>query len=300
MRRILAILLLLALLCGCTGQGIPAGENQLTFYYRRADGTNDESFASETGALTEKRVTFGGDVSVEDVLEAYLQPPEDEGLVSLFPDRTICTGTKLQKGVLTLEMNEMYASLTGYARTLAAAGLTMTLTQLDSVDAVQIRTPSGALLGRASMRWTRDSFLLQDTSWLYPERTVQLYFAGANGKLQAEKRAISYESPEKIPENTVQALLDGPESEQLRSPVPAGTKLLDVQVTGTLCTVVLSEEFSACDTGREAASLAVRSVVATLCALSEIEQVQLQLQSGEDLVYCSIAQPLKPEWSWYN
>ena len=262
MRRILAILLLLALLCGCTGQGIPAGENQLTFYYRRADGTN--------------------------------------GLVSLFPDGTICTGTKLQKGVLTLEMNEMYASLTGYARTLAAAGLTMTLTQLDSVDAVQIRTPSGALLGRASMRWTRDSFLLQDTSWLYPERTVQLYFAGANGKLQAEKRAISYESPEDLLENTLQALLSGPESDQLQSPVPAGTKLLDVRVTGTLCTAVLSEEFSACDTGREAASLAVRSVVATLCALSEIEQVQLQLQSGEDLVYCSIAQPLKPEWSWYN
>ena len=150
------------------------------------------------------------------------------------------------------------------------------------------------------MRWTRDSFLLQDTSWLYPERTVQLYFAGANGKLQAEKRAISYESPEDLPENTLQALLSGPESDQLQSPVPAGTKLLDVRVTGTLCTAVLSEEFSACDTGREAASLAVRSVVATLCALSEVEQVQLQLQSGEDLVYCSIAQPLKPEWSWYN
>ena len=155
MRRILAILLLLALLCGCTGQGIPAGENQLTFYYRRADGTNDESFASETGALTEKRVTLGGDVSVEEVLEAYLQPPEDEGLVSLFPDGTICTGTKFQKGVLTLEMNEMYASLTGYARTLAAAGLTMTLTQLDSVDAVQIhfccRTRRGSIpSGRCS------------------------------------------------------------------------------------------------------------------------------------------------------
>ena len=185
-------------------------------------------------------MTLGGDVSVEEVLEAYLQPPEDEGLVSLFPDGTICTGTKLQKGVLTLEMNEMYASLTGYARTLAAAGLTMTLTQLDSVDAVQIRTPSGALLGRASMRWTRDSFLLQDTSWLYPERTVQLYFAGANGKLQAEKRAISYESPENLLENTLQALLSGPESDQLQSPVPAGTKLLDVRVTGTLCTAVLS------------------------------------------------------------
>ena len=300
MRKILAILLLLALLCGCGAQTIPTGENQLTFYYRRADGASEESYRSETGALAEKKVTLGGDLSVEEVLAAYLPAPEDEGLVSLFPDGTACTGTKLQKGILTLEMNEAYATLTGYARTMAAAGLTMTLTQLGTVDAVQIRTPSGALLGRASTRWTRESFLLQDTSWLYPERTVQLYFAGANGKLQAEKRAISYESPEDLPENTLQALLSGPESDQLQSPVPAGTKLLDVRVTGTLCTVVLSEEFSACDTGRESASLAVHSVVATLCALSEIEQVQLQLQSGEDLVYCSIAQPLKPEWSWYN
>lgn len=300
MRKILAILLLLALLCGCGAQTIPAGENQITFYYRRADGASEESYGSETGALAEKQVTLGGDLSVEEVLAAYLPAPEDEGLVSLFPDGTACTGTKLQKGILTLEMNEVYATLTGYARTMAAAGLTMTLTQLGTVDAVQIRTPSGALLGRASTRWTRESFLLQDTSWLYPERTVQLYFAGTNGRLQAEKRAISYESPEDLPENTLQALLSGAENEQLQTPVPAGTRILDVRVTGTLCTVVLSEEFSACDTGRESASLAVHSVVATLCALSEIEQVQLQMQSGEDLVYCSIAQPLKPEWSWYN
>ena len=300
MRKILAILLLLALLCGCGAQTIPAGENQLTFYYRRADGASEESYGSETGALAEKQVTLGGDLSVEEVLAAYLPAPEDEGLVSLFPDGTACTGTKLQKGILTLEMNEAYATLTGYARTMAAAGLTMTLTQLGTVDAVQIRTPSGTLLGRASTRWTRESFLLQDTSWLYPERTVQLYFAGTNGRLQAEKRAISYESPEDLPENTLQALLSGAENEQLQTLVPAGTRILDVRVTGTLCTVVLSEEFSTCDTGRESASLAVHSVVATLCALSEIEQVQLQLQSGEDLVYCSIAQPLKPEWSWYN
>ena len=300
MRRILICLLLLALLCGCTGQMLPAGKSKFTFYYRRADAQNDESYVSASGALAEKEVTLGGDVRTEDVLAAYFEEPDDETLRSLFPEGTACLGTKLQNGVLVLDMNEAYAVLSGYERTLAAAGLTLTLTQLDGVDAVRIKTPAGALLDKPSTRWTEDTFLLQDTSWLYPERTVQLYFAGANGKLQAEKRAISYESPEDLLENTLQALLSGPESDQLQSPVPAGTKLLDVRVTGTLCTAVLSEEFSACDTGREAASLAVRSVVATLCALSEIEQVQLQLQSGEDLVYCSIAQPLKPEWSWYN
>ena len=70
--------------------------------------------------------------------------------------------------------------------------------------------------------------------------------------------------------------------------------------TRKLCTVVLSEEFSACDTDRETAELAVHSVAATLCALNEIEQVQLQLPDGEDLTYCSIAEPLSPDRTWDN
>ena len=300
MRRILSCLLLLALLCGCTGQRSPAEESKITFYYRRADAQNDESYASASSALAEKEVTLGGDVRVEDVLAAYFEQPEDETLRSLFPEGTACLGAKLQNGVLVLDMNETYAALSGYERTLAAAGLTLTLTQLDGVDAVRIKTPAGALLDKPSTRWTSESFLLQDTSWLYPERTVQLYFAGANGGLQAEKRAVSYQSPEELPRNTLQALLDGPENEQLHTPVPARTQILDIRTAGTLCTVVLSEEFSACDTDRETAELAVHSVAATLCALNEIEQVQLQLPDGEDLTYCSIAEPLRPDGAWYN
>ncbi len=106
--------------------------------------------------------------------------------------------------------------------------------------------------------------LLQDTSWLYPERTVQLYFAGANGKLQAEKRAISYESPEDLLENTLQALIAG----RRRPAAIAGT--CRDEASGRACdgnaVRLCCRRISACDTGREAASLAVRSVVATLCA----------------------------------
>ena len=51
MRRILICLLLLALLCGCTGQMLPAGKSKFTFYYRRADAQNDESYVSASGAL---------------------------------------------------------------------------------------------------------------------------------------------------------------------------------------------------------------------------------------------------------
>ena len=152
MRRILICLLLLALLCGCTGQMLPAGKSKFTFYYRRADAQNDESYVSASGALAEKEVTLGGDVRTEDVLAAYFEEPDDETLRSLFPEGTACLGTKLQNGVLVLDMNEAYAVLSGYERTLAAAGLTLTLTQLDGVDAVRIKTPAGALLDKPSTR----------------------------------------------------------------------------------------------------------------------------------------------------
>lgn len=299
MRKALTCLLLLALLCGCAAQ-IPAGETQIDFYYRRKDAQTDESFSSQTGALARMQVTLGGDARLEEILKRYFQTPGDADYVSLFPEGTICLGTKLQNGVLVLDMNDVYATLTGYERTLAAAGLTLTLTQLDGVDAVRIKTPGGALLDKPSTRWTVESFLLQDMSWLYPERTVQLYFVGTNGTLQTQKRAVSYQSPEDLPENTLQALLDGPDGEELQTPIPAGTQILDIRVTGALCTVVLSEDFAACDTGRTSAELAVHSIVATLCALNEIEQVQLQLQDGAELAYCSIAEPLSPERTWFG
>ena len=113
MRRILICLLLLALLCGCTGQMSPAGESKFTFYYRRADAQNDESYVSASGALAGKEVMLGGNVRTEDVLAAYFAEPEDETLRSLFPEGTACLGAKLQNGVLVLDMNEAYATLSG-------------------------------------------------------------------------------------------------------------------------------------------------------------------------------------------
>lgn len=55
MRRILICLLLLALLCGCTDQMIPAGKSKFTFYYRRADAQNDESYVSASRRAGRKR-----------------------------------------------------------------------------------------------------------------------------------------------------------------------------------------------------------------------------------------------------
>lgn len=300
MRKMIALALLLALFTGCAGSVKPVADEKVFLYYRRADAQSDESFASETGALAEEATAFSADADPQKVLIRYLAGPETEGLETIFPEGTKCLGVKKQGATLILDMNEFYAALSGFDRTLAAAGLTLTLTQLSGVEAVSIKTPSGALLGQDSTAYRAEDFLLRDMSWLYPERTVQLYFEGPDGRLQAEKRAISYQSPGELPENTLAALLNGPEDEDLSACVPAGTQVLDVGLEAKVCTVVFSEEFAACDTDRDSAEHAVHSVAATLCGLSEIEGVRIRLASGEDLTYCSISEILTPDRAWYN
>lgn len=300
MRKMIALALLLALLTGCAGSVRPVEDEKVFLYYQRADAQSDESFASETGALAEEATTFSADEDPQKLLVRYLAGPETEGLATIFPEGTKCLGVKKQGETLILDMNEFYAAVSGFDRTLATAGLTLTLTQLSGVEAVSIKTPSGALLGQSGTAYRAEDFLLQDMSWLYPERTVQLYFEGPDGRLQTEKRAISYQSPSELPENTLAALLNGPEDEDLSACVPAGTQVLDVELEAKVCTVVFSEEFAACDTDRDSAEHAVHSVAATLCGLSEVERVRIRLASGEDLTYCSIAEILTPERAWYN
>lgn len=295
-RRWLALALLLAMLCACAA-GAAEDENALLLYYRQQ---GEGAFESPTGALAGEKTALTADTAPQTLLARYLKGPEDQTLATIFPEGALCTLVGLSDGVLTLELNERFTQLSGAVRTLAAAGLTMTLTQLDGVTAVALQAPGIALSGQNQVLLTPEDFLLQDTSWQYPERVVQLYFAGQNGALGMEKRTLSYVGAELLPQAVLEALLKGPENRQLSSCLPANVNILDVSLSGTLCTVVLSEEFSACDTDRAHAALAVHSIVASLCALSEVEQVQLVLENVEDLQYCSIAAPLSPESDWYE
>lgn len=298
-RRWLALALLLALLCACAAR--PADEEStINLYYRRQSAQAENAFQAETGALAAETTTFAPDTAPQTLLDRYLRGPRSETLASIFPEGLGCTCAGVEDGVLTLEVSEAFSQLSGVSRTLALAGLTLTLTQLDGVEALELQAPGNALSGQNQTRWTRADFLLQDTSWQHPERVVQLYFAGQSGALCAEVRTISYLSQELLPQSALEALLQGPESQELSACIPAGSEILDISLSGTLCTVTLSMEFSACDTDRTRAALAVRSIAATLCSLSEIEQVQLVIDGVDDLQYYSIAAPLSPESSWYE
>ncbi|MDD4570073.1 MAG: GerMN domain-containing protein [Tepidanaerobacteraceae bacterium] len=113
--------------------------------------------------------------------------------------------------------------------------------------------------------------------------TITLYYTNEdNSQVLTETREIKISQKQTLPQLAVQELLKGPDTEGLKSTIPAGTKLLDVEVRAKVATVNLSEDFSGFP-GMMTESLAVISVVNTLTDLEGIEKAHI-LVDGEELI----------------
>ena len=297
--RLCALLLALLMLVGCAASGSVERTNPIDFYFCTAEETEGTvDFERPSGALAAQTVDLGRqDITIQEILSQYLAFCRDGGY-GPFPDGLACTDMTLEDGVLTLTFNDAFSSLSGVNLSLAAAALTMTLTQIGGVDGVSLRGQAAILSGDWQDVFTADDFLFQDTSLVHPEYAVQLYFLDAAGRLTAQRRVLSCDDRSQLPELALNALFAGPGAAGLTRAVPAGTQLADVSVDGTLCTVVLSEDFAACDTDEATAQSAVRAVVLTLCSIDPIARVQLRLLGGTGLQYCAIDAPLTPEPAW--
>lgn len=104
--------------------------------------------------------------------------------------------------------------------------------------------------------------------------TVVLYFADADGYLQAEQRIINKTAG--IARQTIHELCRGPRNQNLSATIPDGTRLLDINIRDGLCTVNFSRELVTNHSGGSGAeNTTVYSIVNTLTQFSSIEQVQI-------------------------
>lgn len=120
-----------------------------------------------------------------------------------------------------------------------------------------------------------------DTPTVSPAETVEvtLYFADDKGEaLVAEKRTITKE--EGIARATINALLQGPQNNELQGAVPAGTALRDINIKEDGCCIVdfnksIMENQSKDKTGE---MLTVAAIVQTLGQFSSIKEVQILVE----------------------
>ncbi|AGL01615.1 GerMN domain-containing protein [Desulfoscipio gibsoniae] len=104
--------------------------------------------------------------------------------------------------------------------------------------------------------------------------TVVLYFADADGYLQAERRSVNKTAG--IARQAMQELCRGPRTQGLSATMPDGTRLLDINIRNGLCTVNFSRELVSKHSGGSGSENAtVYSIVNTLTQFSSVEQVQI-------------------------
>lgn len=109
--------------------------------------------------------------------------------------------------------------------------------------------------------------------------TVKLYFARRDGKgFETEKRDIVKQ--EGIARKTVEALLAGPQNSNLRSVLPAGTRLLDINIRPDgLCIVNFNRQITEVSRGGQE-TMAVYSVVNTLCQFPSVKKVSFMVEGA--------------------
>ncbi|HHY42462.1 MAG TPA: GerMN domain-containing protein [Thermoanaerobacterales bacterium] len=129
------------------------------------------------------------------------------------------------------------------------------------------------------------SFLVLTSACLTRDKTAEitLYYTNeSNSEILTEKRTVKISKDKTLPQLAVEELLKGPETNGLKSTIPEGTKLLNLNVKDKIATVNLSEDFTGFP-GTMAESLAIISIVNTLTDLEGIEQVQI-LVDGNELI----------------
>ena len=290
MKRILSLLLVLILLCGCQPA---APRSPATFYYHRTstvyEGT-DGVFAPEYRDVS----STNGDV--EDLVALYCAGPVTHGLESPLPQDTCLLSYTLQDGVLSLRFNSGIGSLSGIELTIAAGCLARTFLPLTGAHTLVLTSEGVMLGGESAIRITLEELQLRDTSLDRAHREMTVYYTDQNRRfLMGQGISVDPGAPEELPMQLLELLLTPPAGSGLRSALPANTTFQSATVEDGLCTVSVSSAFENRRYNTPSGQLlSLMCVVNTLTALDEIDRVEF-LVDGQLLIrygVLSIAEPL--------
>ncbi len=126
------LILLLCLLAACGQKNATRGSYQIYFLPDRQTGYGSALAAQEWEGT--------GTPQNEELMQALLDGPTQEGLVSPFPRGVSVQALEIEGNTICVTLSEQYSGLTDVSQTLADACIVMTLCQLPGIEAVEIST----------------------------------------------------------------------------------------------------------------------------------------------------------------
>lgn len=282
MKKLLCLLLSAAMLLagGCaknTSASQDAALETMTVYLISSDTAPSGSDLVQSRQLALPSGMYAG---IDAALALLAAKPDDDTLRSPLPQDTAVETWTLEAGVVTLTMPDSFAAYSPMDQTVCAFCATLTLCELDEVDAVTVIC-GGQVLFQGLVP---EDALLRDTDTDPYTKQLRLYFADADGRyLVSEYHSLTVDEDTPLERYVVEELLRGPNNTELHSAIPAGTELLGCSTENGVCTVDLSAAFleNRPDTAL-GERLAVYSLVNSLTALSTVDRVIL-LSEGQSI-----------------
>jgi len=277
---LLTAALSLVLLSGCirTAED-PPGRGLMVYYssYPEAVRGQDAIVAAPAAAQEGDTRTLARALICE--LLAGAQNPE---LQSPFPPGTELLDVSISGKRALVDLSEPYARLSGIDLSIADYCLTLTLTQLEGVNAVTVTAEGWTPPYRKTQLLTAADPLLGSREDALRPVTVQLYFLDTETQeLRAQQQTLAlYEGQTRV-SAVLDALMQGPEAgDTLQAVLPENFSVLSSRTDGAVCYLNLPGNIRWPADEAERRQI-VESLTRSLTSLSGIEEVQILIE-GEN------------------
>lgn len=285
----------LMLLAACASRIEETQEDQFLLYYPAAvlDSVAGEDAIVPRAVTIPDADTMTTAELAQELVEELLGTAPDTAVQQPMPAGTSLLSLNVRGSWAHVDFSRQYARLAGIDLTIADYCVTLTLTQLDGVNAVSITAVGRELPYRRPQALTAADPLLSTKEDALRTLTVSLYFFDEqNGGLRAEKQALAlYEGQTRV-NAVLEALLRGPENSDLSALLPEDFHALSSRVEDGICYLNLPADT---DFGASA-ELAVQSLVASICSLDYIHEVQIVVEGEIVPTLCGVdvSAPLYP------
>lgn len=270
-------------LMGC--QKTQEEESRYNVYYMNKEGTKIVTRPYEPKANQDNTKAM--------VEEFFSQLSTDSGDVDykkIIPSGVDVNNCKLEGNVLTVYFDSDYSKMDKITEVLVRAAVVRTLTQINGVECLTFYVGEAPLMdakGNLVGIMTNESFIENPGEQIntIQTSTIVLYFANKEGNgLVQETQEVHYSSNISMEKLVIEHLLQGPESGNAQSAIPAGTKLLSVSVLDGVCYVNLDEGFMNQNYAIEE-PVVIYSIVNSLLEITMINKVQISVNGNGSGVY---------------
>lgn len=238
------------------------------------------------------------------VMRQLFEGPESEQLLGIIPEQAELLEIEVREGICTLSFTrDFYQASAADAHEiyLTVYGIVNTLTSLPDIQAVQFLR-EGEPVDRYGM-FSLSEPVTRNTDAVGPVRV-------ASGELDANIYVRSIETGEMfavpcrvkqtvsqpLPEAVITKMLSYEAFQGFENPIPFGTELLSISVSGSVCYVDVSEKFIPPEDAPAAERAAVWALVASLTDLDNIAFVSLSVNGDSSgLNFVDISEPLTRE-----